>query len=166
MDDAVVNRAEQPVEGGGTGPWASTWRVLTPSMRAAGGTLGVVENTLPPGAVGCPFHWHTHEDEVFYVLEGRGVFRYGEELREIGPGDCMTCPAGTGVAHQIANPFDEPLVYLAIGPHHPHEVCGYPDTGKVMVRSLKFVGRITGAPYMDGEPDPPVVFEQWASRHG
>ena len=32
--------------------------------------MGVVENTLPPGSVGCPFHWHLREDEVFFVLDG------------------------------------------------------------------------------------------------
>lgn len=165
IDALVVNREDQAPEGGdGAAPWASSWRVLTPAMRANGGSLGMVENTLPPGSVGCPFHWHTHEDEVFYVIRGRGVFRYGDEVREIGPGDCMSCPAGTKVAHQIANPFDEDLVYLAIGRRDPHEVCGYPDTGKVLVRSMRFVGRMEGTDYMDGEPDPPVIFEQWSDR--
>lgn len=146
------------------GPWSGRWRSLSPHMRSLGGRLGMVENTLPPGTVGCPFHWHAREDEIFYVLRGRGVFRYGDELREIGPGDCMACPAGTGIAHQIANPFDEDLVYLAVGPYDPHEVCGYPDNGKVMVRALKTVGRLEEADYMDGEPEPPVIFGMHANR--
>lgn len=157
--DPVTRRDDAPVESFETsGPWRARWRVLTPHMRAAGGALGVIENTLPPGAVGCPFHWHLREDEVFYVLKGRGVLRYGEIVREIGPGDCVSCPAGTQVAHQIANPFDDELVYLAIGPYDPHEVCGYPDNGKVMVRGLRTVGRLEQRPYMDGEPEPPRIF--------
>lgn len=162
--DPVTHVASAPEESGGEGPWRSTWRVLTPHMRAAGGSLGMVQNTLPPGSVGCPFHWHAREDEVFYVLSGRGVLRYGDTLREIGPGDCVSCPAGTRVAHQIANPFDQDLVYLAVGPRDPHEVCGYPDNGKVMVRSLGTVGRLDARDYMDGEPDPPRIFEQFARR--
>ena len=114
---------------------------------------------LPSGNVACPFHWHTHEDEIFYVISGRGVLRYGEETREIGPGDCVSCPAGTGTAHQIANPFDDDLVYLAAGRHDANEVCGYPDTGKIMVRSLQKVGLLEGQPYMEGEPEPPLIFE-------
>jgi len=159
----VINVADAPSEGDGAGPWGSTWQVLTPTMRAQGGTLGMVQSTLPPGAVGCPFHWHLHEDEVFFVIRGRGVFRYGDDLREVGPGDCMSCPAGTRIAHQIANPFDEDLVYLAIGDHHPHEVCGYPDTGKVMVRALRTVGQLEPQAYMQGEPEPPKIFGLWQS---
>ena len=155
--DPVTRLANAPAEGGGEAPWTGQYRVLTPHMRAAGGTLGVVHNTLPPGNVGCPFHWHLREDEVFYVLSGRGLLRYGDTVREIGPGDCISCPAGTKVAHQIGNPFDEDLVYLGIGPYDPHEVCGYPDNGKVMVRGVREVGFLTGADYMEGEPDPPRI---------
>ncbi len=71
----------------------------------------------------------------------------------------MSCPAGTGVAHQLANTGDVDLVYLAIGRRDPNEVCTYPDSGKVMVRSLQTVGYLEGAPYLDGEPDVPRVFE-------
>jgi uncharacterized cupin superfamily protein len=157
--DPVTNVADAPPEGGDAdAPWAGVYRVLTPHMREAGGRLGVAHNTLPAGSVGCPFHWHLREDEVFYVLSGRGVLRYGDAVREIGPGDCISCPAGTRVAHQLANPFDEDLVYLGIGPYDPHEVCGYPDTGKVMVRGLGTVGRLERRDYMDGEPAPPVIF--------
>ncbi|MEZ4320896.1 MAG: cupin domain-containing protein [Myxococcota bacterium] len=157
--DPVTNVADAPDEGGDwPRPWAGSWKVLTPNMREAGGSLGVVQNTLPPGSVGCPFHWHAREDEVFFVLSGRGVLRYGEQVREIGPGDCISCPANTRVAHQIANPFDEDLVYLAMGPYDPHEVCGYPDSGKVMVRALKAVGMLEKRDYMDGEPEEPRIF--------
>jgi len=158
--DPVTQLADAPTERHtDAGPWSSHWRVLTPHMRAAGGKLGVVHNTLPPGAVGCPLHWHTLEDEVFFVLSGRGRLRYGDEVRDVGPGDCISCPAGRQVAHQLGNPFDDDLVYLAIGPYEPHEVCGYPDNGKVMVRSLQAVGRLESRDYMDGEPDPPLILD-------
>ncbi len=152
----VVSTADAPEQGGGQpSPWSGTYRVLADARK---GGLGVIHNRLPPGGVGCPFHWHAREDEAFYVLSGRGVLRYGDAVYEIGPGDCVSCPAGTRTAHQIANPFDQDLVYLAIGPHDPHEVCGYPDNGKILVRSAQTVGRLEAAPYMDGEPDPPRVF--------
>ncbi len=157
--EPVTNLEEAPREGlDGQSPWNGSYQVLTPGMRDAGGKLGMVLNRLPPGGVGCPFHWHTHEDEVFYVVSGKGVLRYGEDVREIGPGDCISCPAGTETAHQIANPFSEELVYLAAGNYEKHEVCGYPDTGKVMVRNLKTVGMLRSMDYMDGEPSPPKIF--------
>ncbi|MGI9437076.1 MAG: cupin domain-containing protein [Geminicoccaceae bacterium] len=97
--------------------WGGSYKPLTPSMQPRAGRLGVNLTCVPPGRSACPFHAHQREDEVFYVLSGRGVFRYGDSLREVGPGDCIACPAGTGTAHQLANPFDQDLTYLAIGPH-------------------------------------------------
>lgn len=163
LDNVVnVEEVEEVVEQ--EGAWGGGWKVLTPTMREKGGSLGVVQMRLPPGHSSCPFHWHTREDEVFYVLRGRGVLRYGEALRELSPGDCVSCPAGTKVAHQIANPFDEDLVYLAIGPYDRHEVCGYPDSGKVLVRALSQVGLLESRPYMAGEPEPPRIFGLWRDR--
>jgi uncharacterized cupin superfamily protein len=138
--------------------WGGWYKSLTPSMAAKGGRLGVSHSRVPPGRSTCPFHYHQREDEVFFVLSGRGVLRYGDDVRELRAGDCVSCPAGTRVGHQIANPFDEDLVYLAIGPNDPDEVCVYPDTGKVMVRSLRRVGFLEKADYLAGEPDPPLVF--------
>ncbi len=160
--DPVTSAETAPIHGrDGEAPWAGSYKVLTPHMRAAGGKLGVSQNTLPPGSIGCPFHWHAREDEVFYVLSGRGVLRYGDQpLREIGPGDCISCPADTRQAHQIGNPFDEDLVYLGIGPYEPHEVGGYPDNGKVMVRSIQTVGRLERLDYMHGEPETYAVLER------
>lgn len=138
--------------------WGHAWKVLTPSMGEPG-RLGVNRTRLPPGRVAVPFHLHQRGDEVFFVLSGRGMLRYGDELCEIGPGDCVSCPARSGVAHQIANPFEEDLVYLSMGVNDPDEVCVYPDTGKVMVRSLRRVGHLEGRPYMEGEPERPRVLE-------
>lgn len=138
--------------------WGGFDRRLVRSA-AKGGSLGVTQSRLPPGRTMCPFHYHQREDEVFFVLSGRGVLRYGDDARELRPGDCVSCPAGTQIAHQIANPFEEDLVYLAIGLHDPHEVCVYPDSGKVMVRSLRRIGLLQAAEYLDGEPATPKIFE-------
>lgn len=114
---------------------------------------------LEPGRAGVPFHLHHREDEVFYVLSGRGVLRYGDEFTELRAGDCVSCPAGSGIAHQLANPFDEDFVYLAIGSFDAHEVCEYPDSGKVLVRALGKVGVFERREYMNGEPEVPKLFE-------
>jgi uncharacterized cupin superfamily protein len=139
--------------------WGGSYKPLTPLLDAGRGRLGANLTRVPPGRTACPFHTHQREDEVFFVLSGRGVLRYGDAMDEIGPGDCISCPAGTGTAHQIANPFDEDLVYLAIGLNDPHEVCTYPDNGKVLVRSLKTIGFLHKADYMDGEPERPRIFD-------
>lgn len=146
--------------------WGCFDKPLTPSMRPAGGRLGVNLTRVPPGRSACPFHAHQLEDEAFYIVSGRGMLRYGNRLQEIGPGDCISCPAGTEIAHQLANPFDQDLTYLAIGPHDPDEVCTYPDNGKVLVRSLKRVGYLEVADYLDGEPEKPRIFDLIKEEHG
>lgn len=137
--------------------WGGFDKPLTPSMRPKGGRLGVSRSRLPKNRTMCPFHYHEREDEVFFVLSGRGILRYGDEVRELRAGDCVSCPAGTKTAHQIGNPFDEDLVYLAIGPHDPHEVCVYPDSNKMMVRSQRYVGFVEKKAYTEGEPLPPKI---------
>lgn len=96
------------------------------------------------------------------------MLRYGDTLSAVRPGDCISCPAGTGTAHQLANTGAEDLLYLAIGRNDPKEVCVYPDTGKVLIRGIKQLGFIQRADYMEGEPDEPRIFamaeEQGAAR--
>lgn len=139
--------------------YGAAFMSLTPSMIPRGGKLGINRMRLPPGRTTCPFHYHLREDEAFFVLSGRGVLRYGDEIRELREGDCVSCPAGTQVAHQIANPFDQDLIYLAIGPFDLHEVCVYPDSNKVVVRGITQRGRIEAMEYFEEEPEPPKIFE-------
>ncbi|MCP4869632.1 MAG: cupin domain-containing protein [Proteobacteria bacterium] len=150
--------------------WGGSYKDLTPALRGPGGArvgrLGVNETRLPPGRALCPFHYHQRENEVFYMLRGRGVLRYGDEFHDIGPGDCVSCPAGSQTAHQIANPYDEDLVYLAIGDNDADEVAVYPDSGKVLVRSIGKIGLLEPTEYMHGEGDVSPVFAMIAEREG
>ena len=133
------------------------YKVLTTMEQM--GHLGVNLSRVPPGRTACPFHSHQLEDEVFIVLEGRGTLRYGEDRFEIGPGDCISCEAGSGLSHQIGNTGDVDLLYLSIGYNDPNEVCTYPDSDTVMVRSLGKVGRFESTKYGDGEPVPPKILD-------
>jgi uncharacterized cupin superfamily protein len=157
-DCPVLNIDDAPEQRYGDDPhWGGPFQVLTPFMQAKGRDLGVNLSRLAPGHVGCPFHAHQLEDEVFYIISGTGILRYGEAVYPLRAGDCISCPAGTGVAHQIANTGTEELVYLGIGRNDPNEVCTYPDSGKVMVRALKTVGRLARTEYMDGEAAVPAI---------
>jgi len=147
--------------------WGSSYKVLTPFMESNGGTLSMNVTRLPPGRVGCPFHYHMVDDEIFYVLSGTGVLRHGDELIQLRAGDAISCPAGLRVGHQIANTGDEDLLYLGVGANSPNEVCAFPDSGKVMVRSFKTVGTLTKTDYMAGEPERPLIFDIAQSQaHG
>lgn len=94
--------------------------------------LGYSYDVVPPGKSGCPFHSHRAEEEMFFIVRGRGLLRYGDETRPIRAGDVICCPTGgPETAHQIINDSDEALAYLSVSTMMPAEVCEYPDSGKV-----------------------------------
>lgn len=118
--------------------------------------IGLSLTELPPGAQSCPFHFHDREEEQFYILSGRCVLRSGGDRHEMGPGDYVCFPAGTGVAHSFENPFDEPCRFLTIGNRFEDEVCVYPDSEKMLVRTARSKTMVplpeASLEYWTGEP--------------
>jgi uncharacterized cupin superfamily protein len=122
--------------------------------------LGVSYSEVPAGKSGCPFHNHRCDDEIFVILEGEGLYRYGGEEYSFCAGDVLGAPAGGAeTAHQIVNTGSGPLRYLAISGKPEADVIEYPDSGKFMVktagrdqRRFHFIGRADGeVDYWDGE---------------
>ena len=69
---------------------------------------------------------------MFFVIQGEGTLRYGEESRRIRAGDVICCPTGgPESAHQIINDSDATLSYLSVSTMMPAEVCEYPDSKKI-----------------------------------
>ena len=94
--------------------------------------LGYNLTVLPPGKAQCPFHCHHGEEEMFFILDGEGELRFGDERYPIRPHDVIACPpGGAEVAHQIINTGKTDLRYLALSNLVGIEVCEYPDSGKV-----------------------------------
>lgn len=94
--------------------------------------LGYSYDVVPPGKSACPFHSHRAEEEMFFVVRGTGLLRYGSETRPIRAGDFICCPTGgPDTAHQIINDSGEELAYLSVSTMMPAEVCEYPDSGKI-----------------------------------
>jgi mannose-6-phosphate isomerase-like protein (cupin superfamily) len=48
-----------------------------------------------------PLHYHRHEDEAFYVLEGTMRFRRGDETFDVAAGDFVVVPAGMAHAFVV-----------------------------------------------------------------
>ena len=93
--------------------------------------LGYAYDVVPPGKRSCPFHSHRGEEEMFFIVRGTGMLRYGGETRKISAGDMICCPAGgPETAHQIINDSDAELAYLSISTKPPAEMCEYPDSNK------------------------------------
>ncbi len=58
------------------------------------------------------FHEHGQEEEIYYILEGEGVFNENGLETVIGPGTATL--TGNGSSHSIRNDRPEPLVLMAI----------------------------------------------------
>jgi uncharacterized cupin superfamily protein len=94
--------------------------------------LGYSYDVVPPGKRSCPFHSHRGEEEMFFIVSGTGLLRYGSETRPVRAGDFICCPTGgPETAHQLVNDSDAPLAYLSVSTNLPAEICEYPDSGKV-----------------------------------
>lgn len=96
--------------------------------------LGYNLTVLPPGKAQCPFHSHHGEEEMFFIIEGEGELRFGEERYPIRQHDVICCPTGGAeVAHQIINTGTTTMRYLALSTLCEVEACEYPDSQKVLV---------------------------------
>ena len=104
--------------------------------------IGINHTTLPPGKESSMRHWHSHEDEFVYVLEGEVVLRTGAGEQLLRAGMCAGFPAGAEDGHQLINRSAQPAVYLEVS-NRDAEDCAYysdPDVdlkyvrGKVMRR--------------------------------
>jgi uncharacterized cupin superfamily protein len=94
--------------------------------------LGYSYDVVPPGKRSCPFHSHRGEEEMFFIVRGEGMLRYGDETRNIRAGDVICCPTGgPETAHQIVNDSGSELAYLSVSTMMPAEVCEYPDSKKI-----------------------------------
>ena len=94
--------------------------------------LGYSYDVVPPGKASCPFHSHRAEEEMFFIVKGTGLLRYGNETRRIRAGDFICCPTGgPDTAHQIVNDSAGELAYISVSTMMPAEVCEYPDSKKI-----------------------------------
>ncbi len=113
--------------------------------------LGAVLTPVPPGKSACPYHVHHVEDELFFILEGTGEYRFGKDVFAVKAGDLLGAPrGGPEYAHKLINTGATNLRYLALSSKAHTEVCEYPDSGKFYLRTpespttgqpFEFVGR-------------------------
>lgn len=90
--------------------------------------FGVNQLRLPPGSWSSQRHWHTHEDEFVYVLEGEVVLvsDAGEEV--LRAGDCAGFRAGNADGHHLQNRSQADAVVLEVGSRDPDaDAVDYPD---------------------------------------
>jgi uncharacterized cupin superfamily protein len=86
----------------------------------AGGLMdfGVNLTRLPPGNWSSQRHWHSHEDEFVYLIEGELTLVEESGETVLRAGDCASFPKGTGNGHHMINKSDDVAIYLEVGSRH------------------------------------------------
>ena len=113
--------------------------------------FGVNRVRLKPGVWSSQRHWHSHEDEFVYILEGEAVLvtDAGEEI--LRPGDAAGFKGGVADGHHLQNRGTTDVVYLEVGSCIPQCGAQYPDIDLVAPPDPKqaMYTHRDGTPYTD-----------------
>lgn len=93
---------------------------------------GAYVETLAPGSRSSERHWHEKEDEFLYVISGEATLVENDGEHEMKAGDAACWPAGVPNAHHLLNRSQAACSYLIVGTRLTHDVCHYPDSGRVL----------------------------------
>ena len=108
---------------------------------AAGLTqFGVNLVTLPPGAWSSQRHWHSHEDELVFVVEGELVLLTDAGEETLRAGDSAGFKGGVEDGHHLQNRSDAPARFLVVGGRDDRDHGAYPDIDMIFL-----AGRYTGS---------------------
>jgi uncharacterized cupin superfamily protein len=106
----------------------AAWTFLGQAAETVG--VGVRRFQVPPGGWTTPAHEHGREEEIFYVLAGRGHSWHAGRTTEIRAGDCIVYLPHRG-AHTIH--AEDELDVLAFGTSFTDEAPWFPRLGITLV---------------------------------
>jgi uncharacterized cupin superfamily protein len=120
-------------------------------LGEAGGLrdFGINRMTLPPGGWSSQRHWHSHEDEFVYILEGEVTLIEDAGETVLQAGDCAAFPKGTGNGHHMINRSPAIAVYLEVGSRDPQDLTTCSDIDMKSANSDGRFVRKDGTPYSE-----------------
>jgi uncharacterized cupin superfamily protein len=77
---------------------------------------------LPPGGWSSQRHWHSHEDEFVFVLEGELTLVEDDGETVLRAGDAAAFPRNSGDGHHMINKSGAVAVYLEVGSRSPDDL--------------------------------------------
>ena len=108
--------------------------------------FGVNLMALPPGTWSSQRHWHSHEDEFVFVLQGELTLVEDSGQVLLRAGECACFPKGTGNGHHLRNDSSSEAVYLEVGSRHQDDLTTCSDV------DLKSSNRDGAFVHKDGTP--------------
>jgi uncharacterized cupin superfamily protein len=139
-------------ESGGTYPHPFDEPCIAQSCRRlarfAGLTqFGVNVTVIEAGAWSSQRHWHSHEEEFVWVLDGELTLITDAGEETLRAGDCAAFRRGDSDGHHLVNKSNAPARVLEIGTSDPKDRCTYPDIDMIVDNR--------GYTHRDGTPYPP-----------
>lgn len=123
--------------------------------------LGYSFFTVPPGKAAFPYHSHTGNEEMIYIIDGKGTLRFGAEVLPVTAGNVIAFPPGVENAHQLINTGNTDLRYWVVSTMEYPDLSEYPDSNKIGAYATTAGAEISGfralyvkdknASYYDGE---------------
>ena len=109
--------------------------------------FGVNLTTLGPNSQSALRHWHTHEDELVYVLEGEVTLVTDGGAQVLRAGQFACFKGGSQDAHHFVNRSGKTVRYLEVGARITDDVVHYPDDDLMWVTERNIPARKDGTRY-------------------
>lgn len=122
---AVEHLPSRELKGTHIGEVYSTVRSLSDAFQLK--DLLIHQEILPPGHAASAAHYHTHKEELIYLLEGTLVACLGEEHLLMQAGDCLGFPP-SDQPHRLVNESTETAVFLSIGTRPAQDQTIFPES--------------------------------------
>lgn len=132
MFKQAINVSELPEVRGSTYPEPFRSRMGDRVKRRLGEAFGLQQFgvnlvRLQPGGQSALRHFHTHEEELIYLLEGELLLITNVGEQTVRAGMCVGFPANTGDAHHLVNRSTKEAVYIEVGSRKDDDQGYYPD---------------------------------------
>jgi uncharacterized cupin superfamily protein len=110
-------------------------------------SFGVNLTVIESGTWSSQRHWHSHEDEFVWVLEGELtlVTDGGDEV--LRAGDCAAFRRGDPDGHHLVNKSSRRARVLEIGNNDPEDRCVYSDIDMIAEPDVARYRHRDGTPY-------------------
>lgn len=110
---------------------------------------------IPPGKSAYPYHYHTQNEECFYIISGSGLLKTPEGDKSVTGGNFVYFHPSEKGAHKLTNiSTTENLVYLDFDTTNSVDVAIYPDSNKIGIwgNGIDQIFRISDSvDYYEGE---------------
>jgi uncharacterized cupin superfamily protein len=155
LQGQAIDPATLPRRRGSSYPEPFRNEVESRIKRALGDPCGLTQFgvnlvELPPGCWSSQRHWHTHEDEFVYVLEGELTLVTDAGDQILRAGMAAGFPAGSSDGHHLINRSDRPALYLEVGTRREDvDEVDYPDIDMAVRHhdGIQMFVRKSGEPY-------------------